>query len=492
MASPVQGDEQRVLAYHAWARRALAGILARQGNYSDIEKAIKLVGENSVNGQPNPDDLRFIARILADRPDSGSRERAIRLFEQLAQAQQLFPQERVALAVLYERTGKWSKARDTMMELVAKSSGDPRLLGRFIAMLLQHNEVSSIDHWMDKLQEIAPDSPITAQLKIRWLSHEGKTDEAVAFLEALVPNPATPEDGSKLLGVCSMLEELKKYDVAEKYMRQWYGMMPEQIVSFAAFLGRAGKIDESLALFKKALETKDFATVAPAIYLTLRLNDDKVTPKQMKTVEQWLRAALKKDPDSVSMQLLLVDYQDLNGRFKDSMAKYRALLARTDLRPEDRAKVQNNLAFLLATSGTAADMAEAEKLVESAISHFGPIGSVLDTRGMVHLAAGDSKQALDDFKTAVAEVPSRQLLPYVAGRGETWKLGRDGRSLSQGQGAQARHQALVPHGAGQLQALARGTGQIRERLRMDSTSAWQEWFRRWPADLEPRRGGDDL
>ncbi len=404
MASPVEGDEQRALAYRAWARRALAGILARQGNYADIEKAIKLVGENSVNGRPNPDDLRFIARILADRPDSGSRERAIRLFEQLGQA--LFPQERVALAVLYDRAGKWSKAKETMMEVVAKSSGDPRLLGRFIAMLLQHNEVSSIDPLMDKLQEIAPDSPITAQLKTRWLSHQGKTEEAVAFLETLIPDPATPEDGSKLLGVSSMLEEMKQYDVAEKYMRQWYAMVPEQIVSYAAFLGRAGKVDESLALFKKALATKDFATVAPAIYLTLRLNDDKVTPKQMKTVEQWLRAALKKDPDSIAMQLLLVDYQDLNGRFKDSIAKYRELLARKDLRAEDRAKVQNNLAFLLATSGSAADMAEAEKLVEGAISHFGPIGSVLDTRGMVRLAAGDTKQALDDFKTAVAEVPS--------------------------------------------------------------------------------------
>ena len=215
-------------------------------------------------------------------------------------------------------------------------------------------------------------------------------------------------------------------------MRQWYENDPDQILAFAAFLGRRGKLDEAFALLdkvrlrdlEKAAGSKDASpdngdaahpeksrqAVVPLVFVaavqTLRLNPGEASLPQQKLLEQWLTEAIELDPTSPPLKLLMVDLRDVEGRFDDSMKLYRGLLAGSELNDRQRAVVQNNLAYLLVTRGTKKNVAEAQALVDEAVAHFGPIAGVLDTRGLIHLAEGDAKSALDDFKVAVTESPT--------------------------------------------------------------------------------------
>jgi tetratricopeptide (TPR) repeat protein len=96
--------------------------------------------------------------------------------------------------------------------------------------------------------------------------------------------------------------------------------------------------------------------------------------------------------------MLYADFTGLTGNHDDTVSIYRELLARTDLSPRQAAVAANNLAFHLAEPTTAA---EAEKLIAVAIAELGPHPDVLDTRGIVLLAAGKGRESLADLKEAV-------------------------------------------------------------------------------------------
>jgi tetratricopeptide (TPR) repeat protein len=408
-------DDAAVIANRAWARRTLAGMLARQGTFADIQKAIELVQQNNPDGRrASAADLRLIAGILAKRSDTKSREEAIRLYEQLAEGQALDARERLGLIMLYNRTGKWSKAREEIMSLWVLMPKNPGVLGTLVQLLIEHDEVHNLDKWMEKLEEAAPveklpDGNITVQLKTRWLIKQEKTKEATEFLKSLISDPVEPEQVPRLGMVVSMLEDLKDYSDAEKYMRQWYESDPDQVLAFAAFSGRRGKLDEAFSLLETAREKIPLPVVCAAAVETLRLNADKPAPAETKKLEQWLAEAIEQASDAldvVRLKLLLVEVQDIEERYDDSIKLYRSLLAGSDLTQQQRAVVQNNLAFMLVTRGSKDNLTEAQKLVDEAVAHLGPVPGVLDTRGLIHLARGNAKLALADFKIATTESPT--------------------------------------------------------------------------------------
>ncbi|HEX4144385.1 MAG TPA: tetratricopeptide repeat protein [Pirellulales bacterium] len=408
-------DDAAVVANQAWARRKLAEMLARQGSVADVQKAIQLVEKNNPDGRgASPPDLRLIAGILAKRPDAKSRERAIQLYEQLADQQMLDLRERMGLAVLYNRAGNWSKAREEMMSLWVRVPKNPAIIANLIQMLIEHNELQKIDNWLAKLEEAAPVAVqpagnITVQLKARWLAKQEKTAEAIELVKGLVSDPITPEQLPRLGLIVGLLEELKDNADAEKYMGQWYEADPDQILSYAAFLGRQGKLDEAFALLETARDKQPLPNVCAAALEIVRFNSEKPATEPKKTLEEWLHQAIEAAPtgaESVRLQFLLVELQDLEERYDDSIKIYRALLAGSDLSEQQRAVVENNLAFMLITRGSGNNVAEAKGLIDKAVNHLGPVAGVLDTRGLIRLASGDAQEALADFKTAVTESPT--------------------------------------------------------------------------------------
>ncbi|HTU24448.1 MAG TPA: tetratricopeptide repeat protein, partial [Pirellulales bacterium] len=408
-------DDMALNATRAWGRRALAQMLARQGNYADVQRAIELVEQNSPDGQgPAADDLRLIAKILASRPETKSRERAIELFEQLADQQQLDVRERLALAMLYNRMGKWPKCREELQSLYVRTPKSSGVLGNLVRLLIEHDELDSLDKWMEKLEDAAPatkspEGNVTVRMKTLWLVKQNKTDEAIEFLKSLTPETIDKESLPRLGLLVGEFEEVKDYDDAEKLMRAWYDYDSTQSLALASFLGRRGKAEEAFEILDSAREKQPLLIVCSAGLDVIRSNPGKVSDPQKEQLDKWLSLAAdatKDQSELAKIKILQVEMLDLHGRYADSIKTYRSLLDDPGLSDQQRAIVQNNLAFMLATRGNAKEVAEAEKLVEKAIAQLGPVGSVLDTRGMIYLIGGKSKQALADFKNAVDEAPT--------------------------------------------------------------------------------------
>ena len=124
----------------------------------------------------------------------------------------------------------------------------------------------------------------------------------------------------------------------------------------------------------------------------------------------WFVKALREDPDSLVLTLLQSELRELQGRSGEVESIYRGLLARKDLTPIQTAIVSNNLAYSLARPETSA---EAKKLIDAAILELGPQPDLLDTRGVVLIAAGENRRAIEALEEAIL-VPSPTRYMHLA------------------------------------------------------------------------------
>jgi tetratricopeptide (TPR) repeat protein len=231
-------------------------------------------------------------------------------------------------------------------------------------------------------------------------------------------------DGLMKLRELRKLSQLTVWDVklSDADLARLHVAMPEVQISAADALGTlstsltveggsppeavGGNWDKAFAQLEKADEKDRSLAVFIAAIVALRQNPDQATDAQKKMVEQWLSAAIQQAPDSWELKLVLADLWGLEGRFDELAKLYRELLAQTELKGHRRAVAQNNLACVLATQGTEKDLAEARTLIDAAVGQLGLITATLDTRGLIHLAQGDAKAAVADFKAAIAQSPT--------------------------------------------------------------------------------------
>ncbi len=173
--------------------------------------------------------------------------------------------------------------------------------------------------------------------------------------------------------------------------------------------GPQDRTDAALDICESAWKTCDPRLVARVSVGTLR-NAGKPTPAQLQRVETHLTDAVKNADSEHWLQLIttFADLRDLQGRHEDSINIYREMLAKN---PQN-ATALNNLAWLL--SYQPQFHAEAETLIEQVISLYGPVGALLDTRGMIYLRRGQTAKALDDLRQAVEETPSAAIYFHLA------------------------------------------------------------------------------
>jgi Tfp pilus assembly protein PilF len=124
-------------------------------------------------------------------------------------------------------------------------------------------------------------------------------------------------------------------------------------------------------------------------------------------VEGWIAKARRIDPGSVVLRLLEAELRSLEARPADAEVIYRELLASNELDATQKAIVSNNLAFHLAKPAT---VTEAQELIDRAIDEIGPLPDLLDTRGMVFLAAGKNREAVADLQEAVLQASDVKFL----------------------------------------------------------------------------------
>jgi tetratricopeptide (TPR) repeat protein len=386
----ILGDEVRKTDVEAaWARRALAMVLADGTDHKRFLEALALVGlsfDGSSLATEAPAPLaadrdecqRARARVLAAHPSRACRARAIRLLEDLSKRRPLLPDDRLLLAELYEGAGKEgrAKARATLASLVADQGRSPLYLARYAQCLLDHGAIEAAALPIARLEELEQGRRVEAgtfgssELKARALELGGKGNQALALLKSQAEGKKSSAD---------------------------------RLLVYAACLARQNRLDEALDQCEHA-QVAQGARPEIVIGSTLAfLRTGQPTPGQCDRVERQILQALHKDlpkPTAVVLQIQLAEIHDLRGQYDDAEVLYRKVL-RDD---PANAMALNNLAWLLAQRKGKGD--EALPLIQKAIERLGPLPELLDTQAVVQLARRRSDLAIADLNKAGKEAPS--------------------------------------------------------------------------------------
>jgi len=397
-----KGDDAATRATKIWARRSLAQLTADAGGYKSLEQALSIIDQNiGSDGKLGPDDVALQVALLAGRQEPASWRRAINLLESLARSQPLSSPQRLQLAQLREKAGRWAECRDDLVSLVATPNAPPGLNAILVERLIEHGELSSARTWLAKLRSVAPEAPATLALEAKLAIAENDRPTAVAAARKLMPSGDVPlEQVPQLMSVAKLMEELGFPKAADKVLGDYAERSTDGVLARAEFLGRQKRSAEALDLLEKAWSRLPLARLLQSALVVAR-GQGATPPKEMTDrLDQWFTKARREDPDSVVISLLQAELRELEGRSGEVEGMYRELLSRKDLAGTQAAIVANNLAFHLARPDT---VDEAKKMIDSAIAEIGPHPDLLDTRGVVRLAAGEPRLAVADLEEAVLE-----------------------------------------------------------------------------------------
>ena len=400
VASTVDDPSSR--ADRVWARRALAELLADGGSYKSLEDALSIVAKNAgPDGQLAPEDLVLQISMLSSRPEPASWRSAIVLLEKLSQTQPLSTEQRLQLARLLEKAGRWEDCRNELMTLVASPNSPPMLKALLVEKLIEHGELSTAKTWMTKVQAAAPDAPLTLSLESKLAMAQNDRPAAVAAVKKLMPSgPVSADRVSQLAAIAKLLEDLGFPKAADKLLTEFASLSKEGMAVRAEFLGRHNRTDEALDLLQQAWDGIPLERTLQTAISIARSKGSVLEGADSDRLERWFAKARRQDPDSVRLVLLLAELRELQGRSAEVADLYRGILGRKDLAPALTAIVANNLAFYLAKPETAA---EAKKLIDAAIAELGPHPDLLDTRGLIHLALGENRLAVADLEESILE-----------------------------------------------------------------------------------------
>lgn len=383
-----------------WARRALAELIAERANYRTLQEAIALLEKNvGEDGKLGPDDVQQQIKLLSGRPEPACWRQALQLLEKLGKTQPLSMGQRLQIAQLMEKTGRWDEARNSMVSIVAAPNTPPAFVGLLVEKLIDHDELPAARTWFRRLAASHPDAPVTVGLQAKLAVAEKNRDLAIEAARKLMPTAdVSPEQGSELAAVSKLYEDLDFDKAADKVLEKWAAVSVDGVVARVEFLGRQNRGDEALDLLDKA---RDRLPLERIMQIGVQVVRDQEDPARTAArLEEWLDKARREDPDSVVLALLLAELRDIVGRTEEAIAIQREILARKDVPPIQAAITANNLAFHLARPDS---IAEARTLIEKAIDELGPHPDLLDTRGVVRLVAGDVAKAVEDFQEAVCE-----------------------------------------------------------------------------------------
>ena len=396
------GDDAATRAAKVWARRTLAQLTADSGGYKGLQQAIELLEANAgKDGRLGPEDVSMQVALLASRSEPASWRQAIELLESLGKIQPLSLGQRLQLAQLREKAGRWEEARSDLVTLMAAPNIPPTMVAVLVERLIEHDETSSARIWLDRLRKTSADAPITIALEARLAMAEDDRPRAVAAARKLMPSGAVPlEQVPQLKSIAKLMEDLGFAKAADKVLGEFAGRSTDGVLARAEFLGRQKRSMEALDLLETAWSRVPLERVMQTALVAIRGGGERPSAEVTSRLDGWFEKALREDPDSVVLVLLQTELLDLQGRTEEVEKTYRSLLARPDLPPMQSAIIANNLAFHLARAGTTD---EARRLIDSAISELGPNPDLLDTRGIVRLASGDVRKAVEDLEEAALD-----------------------------------------------------------------------------------------
>ncbi len=319
-----------------WARRVKAQLLKANGDFDSLQQALKILQANAVEGKYLPDDSALIAGMLAERPEAESRQQAVRMLEQLQSQHTLSPEHQMLLAQLYEKSGQWTKAREQMLSLLARSGANVGYAAVFASWLLQHDETEDAVRWVERVVRVQPQSLEATQLRAQLLAKQGHPEQAVKLIDTWLADPLPRERVPHLAMFAAQLEALGLYDDAEKELRRLVTIEPRTSLSLAAFLGRHGSVEESFAMLEKARRSQLPVPIVSAAIATLRTRPEDAKEQYFQLVEKWIDGALKDNPGQLELEVQRAELYEQRGQIDQVIELYQNVLGRAQ--PESAAE----------------------------------------------------------------------------------------------------------------------------------------------------------
>jgi len=388
------------LATKAWARRLTAELIAERGSFREMQKAMDLLKLNlDEQGEVAIDDALLQVKLLTNRPEPASWKRAITILQDIGRRQPLVMGQRIMLAQLQEKVGRWDECRNELIAVTAAPNVPPAYVAMLVEKMIDHGEAATAQQWISRLQKASPDSAITLALEAKLAIAKNDRKLAAEAARKLMPGGVVSgSEPGQLNAVARLMEQLGFPKAADKVLEQFAETSPDGAVARAEFLGRQKRPQEAFDLLEARWNDLSLERVLTTAVQVARVQEDPAA--WAPTIDPWIAKAKRIDPGSVVISLLEAELRSLESKPAEAETIYRELLSRNDLEPMQKGIVANNLAFHLAKPAT---IAEAKKLIDEAIDELGPLPDLLDTRGMIHLAAGESAQAVSDFTEAVLQ-----------------------------------------------------------------------------------------
>ena len=385
-----------------WARRTLAELAARDGNYRDVEEAVAELARNQDrDGKPELQDMSISIAVLAGRPEPAAWRQAIVLIAAIADRRPLTPPERMQRAELLDRLGRWQECRQDLMELAAEPELPSAVLAAVVEKLIRHGESEEAAARLKTLAAREPTAAGVIALEARLAIAEGDRATAVAAVGRLAASGATAAKGAQqMLAVAALMEELGLDDEADTLFGQLADQSTGGVVARAEFLARHGRTSEALDTLQSNRQRLGVASLLKAAVSVMRTADAEAAAEQAGRVESWFASAPRIGQDSLGLPLLQAELYAAQGRRDEAAAIYTEQLARGNLPASQHVILQNNLAMQLARPETAA---EARRLIDEAIAEQGPHPSLLDTKGLALLAGGASREAVGVLREAALD-----------------------------------------------------------------------------------------
>jgi tetratricopeptide (TPR) repeat protein len=385
----------------AWVRRTRVTLSLRRGRLSDIEAAERLVDQIRDDMPASVQDQKLKAAILALR--SSRRADSIKILKKLDDARELDPAEQFQLARLYLEERMEKEFEDKVLTiLLDRKSGPPSVqqLAFYINFLISRSRLDQAQRWLTELKTIEPGgiTALEAEANLLNARHPDRTGPEFAQLREQLNNYG--RDHPDQIGAVALLHNrFGFWSEAEKAYKAFIDKdrtKPERELALAAF--QASRRDQNQTAQAIELLTHAWTTCPPeqvAIAALSVYDSPSATLAQRKQVEAWLSEARRRRPELVILSTRLAAIWIRQGRFDEAEVLYRQLL---DSQPENN-EALNNLAWLLALRDQS-KTEEALKLIDRAIDLSGRSPSLLDTRAVVLIRAGNPHKAAEDLKVA--------------------------------------------------------------------------------------------
>jgi tetratricopeptide (TPR) repeat protein len=413
-AARAQASLRRVLELtpeSGGTRRTLAVLLANQGGQDHWQEALQLIETSGKDDTESLLDRRLQIVLLVQR---GEIEQAKQLLEKLAE-QPSNAVERLWLARIYEQQGNVGAARKQLLALTAGGDFEAAHLAELVGFLLRHDVGTEAERWLEKLEQLAPNSWNAVVLRARWHHRRGASSEIQPLVDGfLQTNLAQIGDGLEKAKLYQrsgdFYQSVELYGAAEGSYREALRHDAQRYAPLAQCLVRQGRTQEAIQLCTVAAQSDDSSR--PAIILANLLLPGAGDSVDVSQVESILSHARQKHVGDVNLLMAAANFQLTAQKKDEAIQSYRQVLRS---QPGHVAAL-NNLAVLL--SERADTWNESLNYIDQAIQHAGPQDNLLDTKALILLQQNRTAEAAELLERIAASVSAdpRHLLHLAVAR----------------------------------------------------------------------------